>query len=190
MTTPANPYLDEFEAVRRRPRPAVPDLGLLMARHRLVVEFAWAVPNEAALAALVALSPIVEIGAGSGYWAAMLRARGATVHAYDVTVGAANNWGHTKTWTRVEEGDEARVDDHEDCTLLLCWPAGGAMAVNALRRYRGPCLAYVGEGRGGSTATAEFFDELERQWVEAREVAIPQWDGMQDALRIYRRRAG
>ncbi len=189
MATPTNPYLEKFEALQRAPRPVVPDLSRLMARHHMVVEFAWAVPNEAALAALVARAPIVEIGAGSGYWAARLRERGAVVHAYDVTVGAGNNWGHTKTWTAVLPGDETRVDDHPDCTLFLCWPAGGPMAVSALRRYRGPCLAYVGEPRGGSTATAEFFDELERGWEETQHVAIPQWDGMQDALRIYRRRA-
>lgn len=62
------------------------------------------------------------------------------------------------------------------------------MAAAVLRRHRGDRLAYVGEPRGGSTATPEFFDELEQGWEEARHVAIPQWDGMQDALRIYRRR--
>lgn len=185
-----NPYLEKFEEVRRRPRPAVPDLSLLMARHELVVEYAWAVPNDEALSVLVALSPLVELGAGSGYWASLLRERGATVHAYDVTVGAGNNWGHRKTWTRVDEGDEARVDRHQDCTLFLCWPPGGPLAAGAVRRYRGDCLAYVGEGRGGSTGTPEFFDELERHWVEVQQVAIPQWDGMRDALHVYRRRAG
>lgn len=188
MTT--NPYLEKFEALRLKPRPAVPDLSLLMARHEMVVEFAWAVPNEAALTALVALSPIVELGAGSGYWASLLRERGAEVHAYDVTVGADNNWGHKKTWTRVDDGDETKVDDHQHCTLFLCWPPGGTLAAGAVRRYRGDCIAYVGEGRGGSTATGEFFDELERHWVETQLVAIPQWDNMQDALHIYRRRGG
>lgn len=183
-----NPYLERFEEVMRRPRPAIPDLSLLTARHELVTEFAWAVPNEAALAALAALSPILEIGAGSGYWAWLLRERGAVVHACDVTVGAGNNWGHRKTWTRVDEGDEATVDEHPECTLFLCWPPGGVLAAAAVRRYRGARVAYVGEGRGGSTATPEFFDELERHWVEVQQVDIPRWEGMRDALHVYRRR--
>lgn len=183
----SNPYLERFEAFRRLPRPAVPDLSALQARHDMVVEFAWAVPNDAALTALAALSPLVEIGAGSGYWAALLRDRGATVHAYDVTVGAGNNWGHTKTWTTVLVGDDAKIDEHQDCTLFLCWPAGGPMAAAAVRRYRGDCLVYVGEPRGGATGTPEFFDELDTNWIESQRIAIPNWDGIEDAVHVYRR---
>ena len=53
-----------------------------------------AIPSAAALKALAKLGPIVEMGSGSGYWAAMLRERGVDVLAYDAEpprVDEANN---------------------------------------------------------------------------------------------------
>ena len=46
-------------------------------------EYAYAVPNEAALDALRDLGPVVEAGAGTGYWAWALRKRGGDVRAFD-----------------------------------------------------------------------------------------------------------
>jgi hypothetical protein len=43
--------------------------------------YAFAAPNEAALCALAALGPLVEVGAGAGYWARLLKMRGAQVGA-------------------------------------------------------------------------------------------------------------
>ena len=38
--------------------------------------YAWAIPDERALRVLAHYGPVVEIGAGKGYWCALLRARG------------------------------------------------------------------------------------------------------------------
>jgi len=46
--------------------------------------YAWAVPCTEALTALRRLSPLVEIGAGTGYWARLLAGHGADVAAYDL----------------------------------------------------------------------------------------------------------
>jgi hypothetical protein len=46
-------------------------------RHALVDRYGWAIPTDEAIAALVELSPLVEIGAGRGYWAHLLRQAGA-----------------------------------------------------------------------------------------------------------------
>lgn len=46
--------------------------------------YAYAVPNEAALTTLTALGPLVEMGAGAGYWARLLKMRGAKVLPMDV----------------------------------------------------------------------------------------------------------
>ena len=45
--------------------------------------YAFAVPNKAALDELATVSPIVEVGAGTGYWASLLRSQGVDVVAYD-----------------------------------------------------------------------------------------------------------
>ena len=48
-----------------------------------------AAPNSAALSLLAARAPLVEIGAGTGYWAAILRRRSVDVLAYDLNPPAA-----------------------------------------------------------------------------------------------------
>ena len=46
---------------------------------------AYAVPSDAGLAALANLGlPLIECGAGTGYWASLLRRRGVTVAAFDI----------------------------------------------------------------------------------------------------------
>lgn len=47
------------------------------------IRYAWSVPTETALATLARYAPIIELGAGTGHWAALLRMRGVDVLAYD-----------------------------------------------------------------------------------------------------------
>lgn len=69
--------------------------------------YAYAAPNAAAVAALAAQSPLLEVGAGTGYWSAALRAAGANILALDITppgpaAAAANTYhGHIPTVTEV-----------------------------------------------------------------------------------------
>ena len=57
------------------------ELWELMAESgdRLRREYAWALPDERALRVLEAYAPLVEVGAGKGYWASLLHARGVDV---------------------------------------------------------------------------------------------------------------
>jgi uncharacterized protein (DUF2164 family) len=60
------------------------DMDHLITRP-MQLHIAFAVPNEAAIKAIQNLQkPIVYMGAGSGYWAAILRLYGVTVVAYDL----------------------------------------------------------------------------------------------------------
>ena len=72
--------------------------------------YAFAAPNEAAMAALADLAPILEVGAGVGYWAHLLRERDVTVVATDELPtsrckgDAVNQYhGRVPCWTHVEQ---------------------------------------------------------------------------------------
>ena len=52
--------------------------------HLQVHVYAYAPPNAAALEALLARTPLLELGAGTGYWARLLRGAGADVLALDI----------------------------------------------------------------------------------------------------------
>jgi hypothetical protein len=88
-------------------------------------KYAWAIPNNVALTALAGLSPIVEVGAGTGYWASLLTEHGADVLAYDIVLpGEENHWHSdaTNLWHPIQVGPSEVAGEHPDRTLFLSWP--------------------------------------------------------------------
>ena len=57
--------------------------GSIEARAGLVRRYGLAIPTDEAIAACVARSPLVEIGAGLGYWASLIAQQGGDIAAYD-----------------------------------------------------------------------------------------------------------
>jgi hypothetical protein len=211
-----NPYLTEFQRVRRDPLPrssSQDDLILWAqqwedARHdrnRLVNRYSYAIPTPEAIEAIASYSPILEIGAGTGYWAWLLRLARADVVAVDRhPPDSCDNWWFqgSPTWTRVDYGTESWVRIEPDRTLFLCWPPfegtepfdlatarkqRQCMAYNALRLYTGDRFIYVGEESWGCCAGWLFWRQIEKRWHVVREVDIPQWEGIHDALYVYER---
>ena len=196
-----NPYLDEFRrlhgelplAERRAAGLAPAGDAAFAQRDELRARYSFAVPNSAAIAAIVACGPILEIGAGTGYWAYLLRAAGADVLAYDDAPpgGERPNIWHPadRPFSEVLPGGPTEAARCPERSLLLVWPPyDRAMAAAALRAYRGPTLIYVGEDRGGATATVSFFTSLERDWQRRRRVAIPTWHRIADSLQVFARK--
>lgn len=178
-------------ALKERPEAMDHLLSPYLARERLIERYAWAIPTERALAAIAALGPVLEVGAGSGYWAHLLRERGVNVIAVDHAInGDAEEYPLTRTgaWTRVEQGDALTVARHPFRTLFLSWPPMDRMAVTALAHHRGDYVAYIGEGEGGCTADDEFHALLEDRYDEVASVLIPRWQAINDRLTIHRRR--
>lgn len=170
----------------------------IMRRWEMVLEYAYAIPSEPALDLLVELAPIVEVGAGGGYWAMLLRERGVDVIAYDIAAGKLHSptegrdMRPRRLWTDVLRGEASRSGEHPDRTLFLCWPPyDTGMAYDALSAYLdagGRTLVYIGEGNGGCTANESFFELLEQRMVEDHdhEAWIPQWPGIHDYLSVWR----
>ena len=180
-TARANPYLAEFnESVRGY------ILTQYASRDRLVRKYAWAVPNDAALDALGRLGPIVEVGAGTGYWAKLLQDRGVDVRAFDAKGETRARYCDAVEHTTVELGGPEVLSQFPDRTLFLCWPPlGGELVDECLRAYAGSTLVLVGEGENGCTG---FSDQLTEQWDEVERVGIPQWRGLHDYLGVWRKR--
>lgn len=161
-----------------------------IARTKLVMHFAWAIPDERALELIGETGKVVDIGAGGGYWASLLHNRGVEVHPYDPEPGQSAQSAYL--WRRVDRGTAEAAADHPDCTLFLCWPSYEAsFASEALDRYTdagGTRVAYVGEYEGGCCADDEFFRTLGRQYREIEASHIPQYPGIHDYLTIWTRR--
>lgn len=195
-----NPYLTEYAALPdEAPMWAGQVVGKIRFdrityrdhRHELVTKYAWAVPSVNVIHALsVNHKRIVEIGAGTGYWAWMLKQAGVDVVAYDKHPPSRrklNNWGHhVKTYHPIRKGNHKAALIHSDRTLMLCWPPyDNDMAFNCLINYSGNKLIFIGENDGGCTANEKFFDLLRQYWNLVNEYDIPQWDGIHDSVYEY-----
>jgi hypothetical protein len=151
-------------------------LDLPSRRKELAAVFAWAVPDDPALALAARYSPLLECGAGTGYWAALLGRRGADVLATDVAPpgravpevrrpgaggvqrDAANRFHRTRRpWSEVAPLDAVSTvravrpaRGQPGRVLFLCWPPfdDDSASYAPLRAYRGDVLLYAGDVPG------------------------------------------
>ena len=160
-------------------------INVLERREALVREYAWAVPTREAVETIVEYDPIVEIGAGTGYWAWCIDQLGGVVAATDIEPPES-------TYRRVAAYDgrrrvNAMIPDEHDAALLMVWPPyTDPMAADALNAYPGETVIYVGEGRGGCTADDRFHRLLHEDWQLVETVDIPTYLGLHDRLEVWR----
>jgi hypothetical protein len=186
-----NPCLELMTLLLAAPRELWPVLDVEERRRELASLFSWGVPNERALQVLASHAPLVECGAGMGYWSALLRARGVDVLAYDAAPpGESSNAYHRfprGPWTAIEAEDSVvAARRHGDRALFLCWPPydDDVSSYAVLRAYRGDKLVFVGEAATGSV---RFHRELALNWSLEDEVPLPNWPRLRDTLMVYRR---
>lgn len=188
-------------------------------RQQLVRSYAYGIPNDDALDAIAAVSPagVVEVGAGTGYWARLLHDRGVDVLAYDrwPPGSGSNRFVDDVAWFPVQRADATIVAQHPQRTLLLVWPTWNetwpAEATAAFHDAGGTCLVYVGEGPGGLTGDAVLHAQLgihgaclacslgvadvacvcdvPVRWRATARVAIPQWVDAEDSCIVFEREA-
>lgn len=183
-----NPYLEIFESMDKRYGESD---SRRFCRDLMVRKYSWAVPNENALKTISEYGPVVEIGAGGGYWSALLRKRGVDVIAYDALPSESGRNSYTykaESWTEVLSGTESTAAYHPDRALMLCWPPDkDEMAWRALRVYTGNTLIYIGEEPPACTADERFHELLKQNWKLEKRIDIPQWYLINDSLFVYTR---
>lgn len=183
MATESDPWMDPW------PVESYPfnDEHPVIDRKKLCKTFAWSIPSPADILWMrdvLAGRSVVEIGAGSGYWAWQLTQLGIDVIAYD-----NKTWEFEHEWFDVVEGDATSAALHNERALLLVWPPyGDPMASETLNTYDGDLLVYVGEGPDGCTGDETFHDQLAANWVEIGESPHhPTFSGIHCRVTAYRR---
>ncbi len=165
-------------------------------RSTLIQKYSFAIPTREAIKGIIKYSPIVEIGAGSGYWAYLIEQYGGSIVAFD-NDERNKKWSKsskqeeyfTKKWFPIKYGDEKEIDNYPNHTLFLCWVEYCSdYGLNSLKRYKGKYFIHIAEPNGGCTDNNEFFEYLKINFEEIKSFYIPQWYGIHDYLTIYKRR--
>jgi hypothetical protein len=121
-------------------------LRLNLLGEELAHYFAWAIPTEKALHLITSFSPILEIGAGKGYWSYLLRKRGVSIRSFDRQPNSSHSW------TLVEKGTPSTIFESPDVgaraynTLLLCYPdEDSELSVESMDCFEGDYIIHIGE---------------------------------------------
>lgn len=155
-------------------------------RWKLCKRYSFAIPTKKACRKLMNYGPLVEMGAGNGYWKFCVNQLGGEHVAYDSHPNG-NSWQDGHRWSDVRLGEPSILRRYTNHTLFLSWPPMSSMAYESLLYFKGDTVAYIGEGSGGCTADDSFHSLLDEEWSQIEHVAIPQYDGIHDTLNIYRR---
>jgi hypothetical protein len=158
----------------------------------LAQRYAYVFPDEGSLSLLADLGPIVEMGAGTGYWASRLRARGVDVLAFDQAPPdeeRANRYhAPTATWSEVLVADQTVLTEHSDRALFLCWPPLFSSLGDCLTSYTGDTVALIGDG-GHRTARLRGLNDLFTPVAVSAVRALEPLPGATPTLSIWRRRS-
>lgn len=181
----SNPYLTEFQT---RPKD---EYGFdYQIRTELTRKYSWAIPTHEALNIIKQYSPIIEIGAGTGYWAKMLEDIGCDILPIDTnppTLGE-NLFGHKIEYTSIIKSGIDVIKLFPDCNIFLCWLYMDPTAFEVAKLLKvNRHLIYIGEGQCGCNANDDFFEYLSSNFTEVVSCGIPQWYGIHDSLTVYRK---
>ena len=158
-----------------------------LKKDKLQRKFGWAIPDDRAIQVLMSLCPIVEIGAGRGYWAALICDEGGDIEAFDNF-----SWKYKSGFFPVEKGTERKTKHRADKTLFLCWPPfNNEMGFNSIKAHfnnGGKTVVYVGEQHGGVTGTDKFHLFIYEHYMIEQEIRIPQWARLYDSMFVLERK--
>lgn len=150
---------------------------LMSAHPMLPLAYAWSIPSPSVLKQLASLidRPVIEVGAGRGYWAKQLDRLGVEIRATDLAPPGtiANCWATPwkaipgrDCWYPVsrEKGSEA-ARRHAERILMLCYPPPKLpMAARALEAYLeagGTTLILIADE--GNCGDDDFYELLHRE---------------------------
>lgn len=165
------------------------EMGLIRHRDIGIKRFGFAILTEDAIEILRLYAPILEVGAGTGYWAHEFIERGVDYVATDPEPCCKSYFKGSEQWVGIEPLSALdAVRKYPERALMFCWPTyADGWAAEALQAYTGSTVIYVGESDGGCTADDNFHHELNSHWDEEQVINIPQWRGIHDRIFIYRR---
>jgi predicted GIY-YIG superfamily endonuclease len=163
-------------------------------KNPLMRKFSWAIPTEEAVRTIVKHSPVVEMGAGSGYWAYLVEMLGGEIVAYDekppttelTSLEDWNLWHSDTCFTEVQPGAPPVLDEYPNHTLFLCWPPRESeMASQCLDYWEGDTLILVGNNE--VVATKEFHDRLLQDFRITEVIPIPYWVDTPNNMVVWKR---
>ena len=153
------------------------------------------VPTDAAIELLVEYSPLLEVGAGRGYWAHVINENGGDCIPTDLHPEEDGPADHPATithelpdggldghavWAEVQEFDAVdAIEAYPDRPVVMCHPSGSTRwTERVLNAIDDQPLIYIGEWFPGADAHPLFFKRLAETWSWADSFPVYDWASM------------
>lgn len=159
-------------------------LELLKLRSKAIKEFGFAIPCRELLDVLKQHQPIIEIGAGSGYFTTLMRKHGVEVLGTDPGIGSFGfSFGCHDNQQLVMQGKTA-IRRYRGRTVFCSWPTlDHTWFRQAMRAMRiGQKLIVIEED---SCAEQSTWDYREATFKPLADVPLPAWNHMNDRASVW-----
>lgn len=153
-----------------------------LKRHVMCSKFTFAIPTFELLQVITKYQPILEIGAGSGFWAALLKKNNC-----DIIATTINDEYHPfpEKFTEIEKLPAIdAVKKYPDRTVFCSWPSIGTWTEETLPHIK-KRLILISEN---ATASDKFYDTLSEDFKQIEEHKIPEWFGIRDKFSVFERK--
>jgi len=164
----------------------------MVQRRHFSINVSWSLPCTEAVEAIASscwrtwpTTGIIDVCAGTGYWAAVLLQAGLQVTAVDIQPPRPRNFRFPRSEVLCMDGVHA-LACYPGRDVFMSWPPYddpfGANVVRAMKP--GQRLYFVGEYEG-CTGDGYLFRVLEEDFTEIQNVNIPRFEALYDSLFIY-----
>jgi hypothetical protein len=159
--------------------------GEFQIRESFINQYGFAILWSGAIEAMRPYAPLLEIGAGSGYWTYELQKHGVDCIATDTMNGMygffqaepglkrwKNNYVEIEKLNSVEA-----VRKYPKRNILTVWPDyKDTWAADALDIFTGQTVIYMGEGHGNATADDRFHELLDARFGDQDRIPMPHFE--------------
>lgn len=162
-------------------------------------------PTDEAIETIAEYGPVLEVGAGSGYWSYVLSEAGVDVIATDlsppdvvvddlpagyydavgtdefqfISVERSESESYQRMWDTVHIADHSCVQSYSSHSILFCHPEGFEWTEEVLDMcHFGQELVLVAEWYPGADATPMFFKRLAENWELVETFPVYDWASM------------
>lgn len=171
-------------------------------RRKLSKTYCFAMPSNEVIETIkkeCTTEYLLELGSGTGYWAAILENHGQKVIATDISKPYDHNssdnkvnfyWQYAGYFKKTEQisGQDAVVK-YPNYDVLMVWPSEhGQWPWYALRRIQpGRKVFVISEGIGGCCGCDRMFSCLKNHYTSLQTVEMPHWPFIYDYMEIFER---
>ncbi len=200
---PSIMFLSSYERWRLKDRVDWSDIGSVsghmdslmsefVARDKFITQYGFAILWTGAIEAMRPHAPLLEIGAGSGYWTYELQKHGIDCIATDTMEGkygfferegedlSLRRW--KKQYVEIEKLNSVEaVRKYPNRNILSVWPDyKKSWAADALDIFTGQVVIYMGEGYGNATADDRFHELLDLRFGDQDRIPMPHFEHSYD----------